>query len=283
MGSAQGVVRGRGLRSSAAAGVLAGIAALALMAAPAGAAPASGPVEVKLLGNRADLVSGGDALVEVIRPTGTNPDSVEVALDGVDVTGEFALRDNGRFLGLLDLEPGKNAVVAKVQQQTATLEITDHPIGGPIFSGPHLKPWLCTTQNAANGLGPAEDEECNAPTRVDLLYQPQGGGALQPYDPDNPPTNVGTATTDEGEEVPFIVRRERGTMNRGIYEFSVLFDPDEGTAAWDPPPAWNGKVVWPFGAAAGTVHSPSTSVPVRSSRPLATSRAPVSPWLIATR
>ena len=255
-----GSVRGRSLRSAVVATALAAGVTLAWMAAPAAAAPASGPVQIEVLGNRADLVSDGDALVEVVRPTGTNPDSVRVELNGEDVADEFAVRSDGRFLAVLELDDGDNEITAAVQQQTAKLTITNHSKSGPIFSGPHLKPWLCTTQTAGNGLGPTEDEECNAPTRVDLLYQPQGGGALQPYDPENPPANVGTTTTDEGEEVPFVVRRERGTMNRGIYEFSVLFDPDEGTAAWDPPPAWTGKVVWPFGAAAGTVHSQGTAL-----------------------
>jgi hypothetical protein len=100
MGIGGGTVRARSARSTAVAIALAGIGGLAWMAAPAAAKPASGPVEIEVLGNRADLVSDGDALVEVVRPTGTNPDSVRVELNGEDVVDEFALGDDGRFLGL---------------------------------------------------------------------------------------------------------------------------------------------------------------------------------------
>jgi hypothetical protein len=231
------------------AAVLAGM----LLASTATPAAAAGDVELRVLGNRADLVSDGDALVEVVRPAGTNPDSVRVELNGEDVVEEFALRADGRFVGLIDgLENGDNQLTAAVHQQTAKLTITNHPIGGPIFSGPHLKPWVCTTQ--ANGLGPAVDEECNAAAKVEFFYRPEGGGILQPYDPENPPANVGTTTTDEGETVPFIVRRERGTMNRGIYDVAVLYDPTNYWKPWNPQPGWNGKIVWPFGPAAGTQH-----------------------------
>jgi hypothetical protein len=252
MGSEGGSVGARRRRFATVAIAVAGLAVLASSAAPAAAKPASGPVEIEVLGNRADLVSDGDALVEIVRPANTNPDSVRVELNGEDVADEFAVREDGRFLGRLELEDGDNEINAAVHQRTAKLVVTNHSKSGPIFSGPHLEPWICTTQD--NGLGPAEDAECNAPARVDLFYRAQGGGALQPYDPEDPPGDVATTTTDEGTEVPFIVRRERGTMNRGIYEFSVLFDPDEGTAPWDPPAGWNGKVVWPFGPAGGTLH-----------------------------
>ena len=85
-------------------------ATLFATAAVATAAPASGGVEIKVLSNRADLVSDGDALVEVVRPAGTNPDSVRVELNGQDVVGDFALRPDGRFVGLVDgLDEGETS------------------------------------------------------------------------------------------------------------------------------------------------------------------------------
>lgn len=225
-------------------------------------------VRIEVLSNRADLVSSGDALVEVVLPPGVHSKALRVDVDGRDVSQEFVVRDDGRLIGLVEgLDEGDNRLTAKVRpsprsrskarnmRSAASITITNHPTGGPIFSGPHLEPWLCTTQTEANGLGPAEDEQCNAPTKVDYFYQPAGGDGLQPYDPAAPPNDVATTTTDDGETVPFVVRRERGTMNRGIYDVAVLFDPAE---PWDPgaPQAgWNGKVVWPFGPSSGTVHS----------------------------
>ena len=51
--------------------------------------------------------------------------------------------------------------------------------------------------------------------------------------------------------VPYIVRVERGTMNRGIYDIAVLFDTTLGWSALQPQPQWNGKVVYTFGASTG--------------------------------
>ena len=255
--------RSRSLQWALAAVALSTGLLLSAIAVPAAAKPASGDVEIKVLSNRADLVSDGDALVEIVRPAGTNPSSVRVELNGEDVADEFAVRSDGRFVGLIDdLEQGDNQITAAVHQKTAEITLTNHPIGGPVFSGPHLQPWLCTTQD--NGLGEATDEDCNAPVTVEFFYQPEGGGGLQPYDPEDPPADVGTTTTDEGETVPFIVRRERGTMNRGIYDIAVLFNPSQDWKLWDPQAGWNGKIVWPFGAAAGTQHVQGSPVAVLS-------------------
>ena len=51
--------------------------------------------------------------------------------------------------------------------------------------------------------------------------------------------------------VPYIVRVERGTLNRGIYDIAVLFDPGKPWTALEPQPQWNGKVVYSFGASTG--------------------------------
>ena len=51
--------------------------------------------------------------------------------------------------------------------------------------------------------------------------------------------------------MPFIVRVERGTLNRGIYDVAVLHDPAKPWAATAPQPQWNGKVYYQFGASTG--------------------------------
>src|SRR5579864_3983530 len=64
--------------------------------AAAGAGPA-----IEVLSTRADLVSGGVALVAVTLPAGVTPASAHVTVNGSDATSAFALRSNGRFEGLL--------------------------------------------------------------------------------------------------------------------------------------------------------------------------------------
>ena len=51
-----------------------------------------GPAQILVLSNRADLISGGDALVEVVLPDKTDPASVKVTLNGSDITSAFAVR-----------------------------------------------------------------------------------------------------------------------------------------------------------------------------------------------
>lgn len=77
---------------------------------------------------------------------------------------------------------------------------------------------------------------------------------FQPYDPATTGAAlVASTTTTTGLTVPYIIRVERGTINRGIYDIAVLFDPTQATP-WTPltPQAtWNGKVVYSFGASTG--------------------------------
>src|SRR3989449_505094 len=75
---------------------------------------------------------------------------------------------------------------------------------------------------------------------------------LQPYDPvTTSAALVASTTTTHGLTVPYIVRVERGTINRGIYDIAVLFDPARPWSALSPQPQWNGKVVYTFGASTG--------------------------------
>lgn len=67
----------------------------------AGAAAAVPPA-IEVLSNRADLISGGDALVELIVPPGTGVADVSVDVGGRDVSSAFALRPNGRWMGVVD-------------------------------------------------------------------------------------------------------------------------------------------------------------------------------------
>src|SRR5688500_18155263 len=76
---------------------------------------AAGVVEVRTLSNRADLISGGSALVEAVLPDGTPASSVRVTVDDRDVTSAFGMRSvgryPGRYVGLVDgLKDGPNAV-----------------------------------------------------------------------------------------------------------------------------------------------------------------------------
>jgi hypothetical protein len=235
--------------------------AVLLVAGLAGGAPAQpdagepagdpGVVEVRALSNRADLVSGGDVLAEVVLPAGVEVGQVAVDVDGRDVTGAFTVRADGRLVGLVDgLVEGRNALTATVVDgpaagNGATLTVTNHPIGGPVFSGPQIQPWTCDEG--------ALDEQCNREPTIEYQYMPAGGGGLQPYDPDAPADDVATTTTDDGDEVPFIVRVERGVIARDNYVIAVLHDPAQPWAPGGEPQAgYTGRVVAYHGASCDT-------------------------------
>src|SRR5438270_13791814 len=75
-------------------------AAVGSLAVGVGAAQA-GTLAIHVLSDRADAISGGDALVSVSVPRGISASSVKVALGSSDVTSEFAMRPNGSYEGLL--------------------------------------------------------------------------------------------------------------------------------------------------------------------------------------
>jgi hypothetical protein len=220
----------------------------AALAAVCGAAPASADgLDIQVLSNRADLISGGDALVALDLPAGTDVSSVRVTRDGENVTGAFALRENGRLEGLVTgLELGENLVTASLPDGTTDrVTITNHANGGPVLSGPQLQPWVCQPT--------AVDAQCNEPPSYRFVYY-SSGGSINPYDPANPPSDVATTTTDQGVTVPWIVRLETGYQDRDQYQIAALWQPGKPWAAWDPQPQWNHKVIVIHGALCGVDH-----------------------------
>ncbi len=217
---------------------------------------------LQVLGNRADLVSGGQALVEVTLPVKAkaSPADVRMLLNGQDVTNAFAVRADGRYYGRVEgLVGGANSLVARVPSSPgARLTITNHPIGGPVISGAQVQPWVCTTKvtsPTANNpdLGDPLDAQCNIAAPVYRYQYRTLAGGFATYNPASPPAadQIATTTTDQGHTVPYIVRIERGVINRGKYDIASIAhpsDPTRGWMPWDKPASWNGKLFWKFGS-----------------------------------
>jgi len=99
--------------------VVGAAAVVALLTAGTGVAEA-GTLTVEVLSNRANLISGGDALVAVKLPRSVKPASVKMTLNSSDVTNQFALRQNGSYEGLLSgLQLGANVLRAEAPGSTA--------------------------------------------------------------------------------------------------------------------------------------------------------------------
>ena len=230
------------------------------------------------LSTRPEFVTGGDVLIAITGPANLAAKNLMVRANGKDVSAAFKpAPDSKQLVGLVSgLNVGSNAVVASIRgsKSTAQLTVVNHPITGPVLYSPHQTPFACETQ--AVGLGAPLDADCSANIKVDYFYRstsaaagggPQGdlaaadnangfgggrGGAPNPFKPLDPnaprPTDVAMTTTTEGRTVPYIVRREMGTINRAIYSIAFLHEP--GTplpSPWNTNTAWNGRLVYTFG------------------------------------
>ncbi|MGB8649133.1 MAG: DUF6351 family protein [Mycobacteriales bacterium] len=240
------------------------LAALAVTAAvlpflPQASASAD-TVAITVLSGRPDLVSGGDALVAVSGVTGTA--GLVADVDGRDVTRAFGVGPGGKVEGLVTgLHLGDNALTVRTPRGGARLTLVNHPIGGPVLSGPQIQPWACQAG--------ALDKQCDAPVAYTYSYLPTGTGgarvgasgvaaasAFQAYDPSNPPpaAAVATTTTDTGVTVPFIVRKESGYLDRDQYAIAALWQPGKPWTAVHPQPQFNRRLVLTHGASCDTTY-----------------------------
>ena len=236
--------------------VVAGLVLLGVLATPA----AAHHVDVDVVSSRADQVSGGDALIRI---EARRSHHLHVLRNGADVTDAFT-REGRDLVGVVDgLRPGRNRIsVYDRRRRVARLTLVNHPIEGPIFSGPHQRPFVCKTIQAglgeplvdnqagdgfrvlaADGTTAGWSRDCSATMRVDWLYRRASGGSLVALPPGPLPADVGTTTTLHGKTVPFVVRRERGTINRFIYSLAMLADP---AAAETDTSRWSRRLVYFF-------------------------------------
>ena len=219
--------------------VLAAVAAVAAIAAAPAQGAATHDFEIEVLSSPADMVTGGDALVQVTIPRTVPLHKATVSLNGTDITRTLELDAEARTLtGMVTgLRLGDNTLHADSNglgkgRPTADLTLKNHPVTGPIFSGPQQQPFVCKT--ASQGLGaPLADnqagigmpvaggwsKDCSANTIVEFLYRTTGGSfrALPAgASLETLPADVAQTTTLDGRTVPYVVRREKGTINRFI-------------------------------------------------------------------
>jgi hypothetical protein len=215
------------------------------------ATSADGRLTIETSSTRAGIVTNGDVLVTLTGDAVANAgDAVRVTAAGREVEGVRPVGGNTRRVLVTGLRDGENELVAEAGGSEVALAVTNHPKNGPVFAGPHLEPWVCTTERA--GLGPATNDDCDAPTKTAWSYRTTDG-ELKPLDsPESRPGDLATARVG-GRTVPFIVRAEQGVIDRGIYWIWVL-DPDPGADQWDAT-GWNERLVYRFGGGCGTQYS----------------------------
>ncbi len=225
-----------------------------------GSVAAAADIDIRVLSGRTGMVTGGNALVE----TNATLEKFSAGLNGQDITRSFRTgKTPGTLIARVEgLRIGKNTLEVKSARGRAKLELTNYPTTGPVFSGPHQKPFVCQTEQA--GLGTPLDSDCSAQTTVTYVYkstQPaapggRGGqtpgalpGGFKPFESAAPrPADLAQTTTLDGKTVDYIVRRERGTINRAIYEIAFLHVPGQPLPdPWNGKSDWNGRLVYSFG------------------------------------
>jgi hypothetical protein len=238
--------------------------AVACLAVSAGFAAAKDKIEIRTLSTHADRVSGGNVLVEVRLPEdskgskGKAKDALAITLNGHDVADAFRPgQAAGTLVALLEgLVPGRNTLEVKSGGKHKSLEITNYSIKGPIVSGPYQTPFICQTQSfnlpaGLGSLGAPLDADCSVATRVDYVYISTAGGGFRALPSTTSlPGDVAMTTTRNGVTVPFVVRLETGTMDRGIYQNTILHDPtsEPPPSPFSPPRGWNKGVIAVHGA-----------------------------------
>jgi hypothetical protein len=277
----------------------AALALVTWLAAPAPAAATFDFWYIDILSSQLHQASGGDALIRVNSPGGSVPASARLMLNGVDVTSSLAPNGEFREGVVTGFNDGWNLLVLRANANPlsirALLPVKSHPIGGPIFSGPQQQPFVCTTFRA--GLGqpiidnqdmigiPVAQEDgsgnyprdgrgyptaaatiigwsknCAGNRRIQYQYRTVGGSFQPLASPNGPlPADIAMTTTLDGQTVPYIVRWERGTINRFIYSVAMLAPTTETDPAQPDDSLWNGRLVFSLegGVAIGRTQSTS--------------------------
>jgi hypothetical protein len=237
---------------------------LAAAATPASARINRAP-RIVTLSNRADLISGGDVLVQVTLPRGVRRKRLKFFVGRRNRTRVLVRVAPRQLQGLVTgLRNGRNVLTAKIRNgRGSRLIVTNHPIGGPVLAGPQIQPWTCESG--------ARDAKCDQSPTFQYLYVPKGastagaalpgttsnsGGAgpFQPYDPKNPPSpgSIASTTTTDGVTVPFIVRLEMGYIDRDQYAIATLFNPSKRWTATAPQRQFNHRLVITHGFSCDT-------------------------------
>jgi hypothetical protein len=232
-------------------------------------------VTIDVLSSAPDRVTGGDALIKVGAPS---VEDLRVRRNGVDITATLTPDASGRALvGLVTgLGLGRNVVTAHDHRgNDARLTLRNHPISGPVFAGPKQYPFLCRTEQAGLGQPIVDNQDgqgmrvfvlnpdgtksttvagwsrdCAAGTQVDYVYRATNN-TFKPLPADGSrPADLTTTTTLDGLTVDYVVRRERGTIDRFLYSVAMLAPLAEAaahTGLTDPDDsAWNRRTIYWF-------------------------------------
>jgi hypothetical protein len=218
-------------------------------------------------------------------PKSTRVTDATVQLNGNEVLGSKDFKHKFDMIEIpVKLKQDNEIVVVVSGKPEAYLTIqVDYETGptGPIWSGPHQYPFVPRTEQSGLGQPLVDNHEMgipiyavaengtitddmigyskdgSIPTRVDYFYRNTTGAFLRLDDPTDRPPDLAQTTTTDGLTVDYIVRLERGTINRFIYALAMLAPSDDLESpedTWDMS-AWNGRLLYSFDGGVGIGHS----------------------------
>ena len=262
----------------------AAVAALAVV--PTAFAAATHEYELRVLSSPPSMVTGGDALVQLTIPRNVPLHKATLLRNGTDITSTLTLDKSARTLtGMVTgLRLGANTLVAESNgrgkgRPVAELTLLNHPVTGPIFSGPQQQPFVCKTQTQGLGFPLVDNQDgigmrlfqtpgnpttplvgwskdCTVNTVVDYQYRTTGS-QFRPLPAGPLPADVAQTTLLDGRTVPYVVRRERGTIDRFIYSIAILAPPGNPAARPDTS-LWNRRLIYTFDGGVAIGHNQGT-------------------------
>ncbi|MCC5858540.1 MAG: hypothetical protein JJT90_10310 [Ectothiorhodospiraceae bacterium] len=231
-------------------------------------------MNIHVLSSAPDQVSGGDVRIAVGGPPGQWK-RISLWLNDHPIGAGMLQREGDRLEGVVDgLQEGENTLVLHHEHfgELDRVTLVNYPITGPMFSGPQQYPFVCSTVREW-GLQPLVDhdeewgfpvhdadgallgysKDCSVEPFVEFHYMSTDGG-YKPMPADGSrPEDLAQTTLLDGRTVDFIVRWERGTINRFLYSIATLAEP--GDDPWRPGrDNWNGRLLYHFQGGVGIGH-----------------------------
>jgi len=238
--------------------------------------------QLEVVSSPPQYVSGGDARISIQTAPGLSP-QLELWLNGRKLARADTLPATaGGFEGVITgLRIGANKLELRSEGRLVLDQqiLTNHPITGPMFSGPQQHPFMCTTAQEAVGRQPIVESatgpgfpvfdaagnrigftrSCSIETFVTYWYRSTANQWRPLPEDGSTPADIQRIVLADGREVEFIVRQERGTINRFLYSFAMLAprgeNPDQPDLS-----LWNGVLQYWFqggvaiGRSQGSLH-----------------------------
>ncbi|SOB77021.1 hypothetical protein SAMN04488490_2771 [Marinobacter sp. LV10R510-11A] len=236
-----------------------------------GSGPGDNPPDLDLtsLSSAPDQVSGDTVLIGLEGEPATiaaEKNNLEFWLNDAKISPVLREGRNGPEILVAGLSQGENRLELHHVDYGPLSDLTlkAYPVTGPIFSGPHQYPFVCTVttelnkqplvdtigdagfpvmDSSDNQIGLSKD--CSIDSYVEFVYRTTEGNWAPLPDDGSRPADMATTELTDGRTVDFIVRQERGTINRFIYSFATLASLGDETddAATE---NWNGRLLFHF-------------------------------------